>query len=180
MLATSEHSWYAVRVKSNREWVTSDALRGKGYEVLLPSYRDPGIRRTAARHIERPLFPGYIFCRFDVNDRLPVMVIPGVVHIVGTGRKPEPVDPVEMTGVLTLLQSRLELSPFEYPPVGEQVQIQTGPLRGVVGTVLAHKGAERLVISVSLLQRSIAVNVDRDWVVYTPEMAICQGANRGE
>src|SRR5215469_4225786 len=143
MLSAFEYSWYAIRVKSNREWVTSNALKTKGYEVLLPSYRDGTFGRGRARYVERPLFPGYIFCNFDVNDRLPVMVVPGVVHIVGPGRKPEPVDPIEITGVLALLESRLAMSPFEYPPVGEQVQVQTGPLRGVVGTVLAHKGAER-------------------------------------
>jgi transcription antitermination factor NusG len=103
----------------------------------------------------------------DINNRLPALIIPGVLHIVGVGRKPEPIDPSEMADVMTLLESKLNVTPFDYPPVGERVRIYRGPLRGVTGTVLGHKGSEKLVVSVSLLQRAIAVNVDRQWVMST-------------
>ena len=172
MVFRSEHLWYAIRVKSNREKITSAALEGKNYEVLVPSYCERRARGTAIRSVELPLFAGYIFCRFDVNERLPVLTVPGVVHIVGTGRTPQPVDPIEMAGVRALLESRLEVSPFTYPPIGERVQVHEGPLRGVQGTVIAHKGSEKLVVSVSLLQRSVAVDVDRQWIVPAEHQAL--------
>ena len=162
MAPEEERPWYAIRVKSNRERVAAEGLKSKDYEVLFPAYEEPRSRRTRPAQI--PLFPGYIFCRLDVNNRLPVLTVSGVVHIVGNGRVPEPVDPVEIAGVRALLDSRLSVSPFQFPPVGHRVQIEAGPLRGVEGTVLAHRDTAKLVVSVSLLQRSIAVDVERDWL----------------
>ena len=167
MFTVSDSSWYAIRVKSNRERVTSDALRGRDYEVVLPLYRECRMRGYDTRTVERPLFPGYVFCRMDINQRLPALVVPGVLHIVGVGRRPVPIDPSEIAGVITLLESKMNVTPFEFPPIGERVCIHTGPLRGVSGTVLGHRGEEKLVVSISLLQRSIAVDVDRQWIMST-------------
>jgi transcription antitermination factor NusG len=164
MFASEARSWYAIRVKSNREKITAEALKGKEYEVLLPCYKECRRRGSSARTVELPLFPGYIFCRLDAQDRLPVLMVSGVVHIVGSGRTPEPIDPAEMEGVFALLRSELPLSPAAYPPIGERVQIQKGPLRGVDGLVIAHKNSKKLVVSVSLLQRSMAVDVDYNWI----------------
>jgi transcription antitermination factor NusG len=155
--------WYAIRVKSNRERVTADALRGKDLEVLLPAYRQP--RPNGKAPLEVPLFPGYLFSRFDVRNRLPVLTVPGVVQIVGLGNVPLPIDPVEIAGVRALIQSPLRVMPFPFPPVGRNIEIRTGPLRGVQGVILAHQGEDRMVVSVTLLQRSIAVAVERDWVI---------------
>jgi transcription antitermination factor NusG len=155
--------WYAVRVKSNRERVTAQALAGKGFSVCLPVYREP--RRTArARSLELPLFPGYIFCRFDAGNRLPVLMAPGVVHIVSCGRTPVPVEEREMAGVLAVLESGLQVSPYPALPVGQRVQLRAGPLAGVEGVLLAHKNQQRFLVSVTLLRRSIAVEVNREWV----------------
>jgi transcription antitermination factor NusG len=159
----STPEWFAIRVKSNRERVTADALRGKDLEVLLPARRED-------RGKETPLFPGYLFCRFDVQRRLPVLTVPGVVHIVGLGSVPVPIDPIEIAGVRAMIQSPLQVMPFPYPPVGRKVEIQNGPLRGIEGVILAHKGEDKMVVSVTLLQRSIAVAVERHWVTAAPEI----------
>ncbi|MBI1789599.1 MAG: hypothetical protein HYR60_18860 [Acidobacteria bacterium] len=154
--------WYAIRVKSNRERVTAQALRGKGLQVCYPVYSQPGTHSRG--ELERPLFPGYIFCSFDVSVRLPVLTVPGVVHIVSIGRIPQPVDEREMAAVLKVMQSGLRLAPYPALPVGQRVQLEHGPLAGVEGVILAHKNGERFVVSVSLLQRSVAVEVDRAWI----------------
>jgi transcription antitermination factor NusG len=161
LLSDSTPHWYAIRVKSNRERVTADALRGKDLEVLLPAHRDS---RPGKPAVEIPLFPGYLFCRFDVHVRLPVLTVPGVVHIVGLRKVPLPIDPIEIAGVQALIQSPFRVMPFPYPPVGRRVEIQEGPLRGVEGVVLAHKGEDKMVVSVTLLQRSLAVALDREWL----------------
>jgi transcription antitermination factor NusG len=167
MLTPQRNEWYAIRVKSNRERVTADALRGKGLEVLLPAHREYGWKGVLAR--EAPLFPGYLFCSFDVRHRLPVLTVPGVVHIVGFGSVPHPIDAVEMANVKALMEARLPVSRYPFPPVGHKIEIQSGPLRGIEGVILAHHGEDKLVVSVSLLQRSIAVAVEREWVTSIPQ-----------
>jgi transcription antitermination factor NusG len=165
VLSHSTPHWYAIRVKSNRERVTADALRARDLEVLLPTQLDS---RTRKPSLMTPLFPGYLFCRFDAHVRLPVLTVPGVVHIVGLGNVPLPIDPVEIAGVKAMIQSPLEVTPYPYPPLGRSVEIQAGPLRGVEGVVIAQKGEDKMVVSITLLQRSIAVALDREWVTLTP------------
>lgn len=158
------YPWFAVRVKSNREKVTAVTLRGMGYEDFLPVYRS--VRRYSARTrtIEFPLFPGYVFGRFNPNDRLPVLSIPGVLHIVGISRVPLPVDTGEIEAIRRVVTSRVFAEPWPFLGVGERVVIERGPLGGVEGIVVALKKGLRLVISVTLLQRSVAVEIDREWV----------------
>jgi transcription antitermination factor NusG len=163
LISTRALHWYAIRVKSNRERVTADSLKGKGLEVFLPEYRSQS-RKNTRRSSSLPLFAGYLFCRFDPLNRLPILMVPGVVHIVGFGKDPEPVDPEEMSRLFALTECQLELEPHPYPPVGEHIRLQNGPLRGIDGIILAHEGEDRLVVSVTLLQRSVAVQIERDWL----------------
>ena len=168
--------WYAIRVKSNREHVTAQALRGKDYEVCLPVYR--ALRPSGGHPTDVPLFGGYVFCQFDPRHRLPILTVPGVVHIVGFGNEPQPVDATEMASILSLMQTGLRLAPYPYPPVGRRVQLRAGPLRGVEGMILAHKGQNKLLVSVSLLQRTVAVDVDLSWVdqCVHPITSLAQGS----
>ena len=153
--------WFAIRVKSNREKVTHQHLAGKGYEVFLPCYRpkDDG-RRLAG---EFPLFPGYLFCRFDVNNRLPILIVPGVVHVVGFGKRPVPVDESELESVRILVKAGLPLRPDEPYTIGQAIRIQKGPLAGAEGVIIGL-GEQRLVVSISLLQRSVSVELEREWL----------------
>jgi transcription antitermination factor NusG len=155
--------WFAIRVKSNREKVAQQHLSGKGYEVFLPSYRatkDNG-RRVP---LEIPLFPGYLFCRFDVNNRLPILMVPGVVHIVGVGKRPVPVDESELESVRILVKAGLPIRPDEPYTIGQAIRIQKGPLTGAEGVIIGL-GAQRLAVSISLLQRSISVELEREWLL---------------
>jgi transcription antitermination factor NusG len=171
-----DHSpqWYAIRVKSNREGLTAKALQGKDYEVFLPVYHQCRSSPRGGRTVAVPLFAGYVFCRFDAQNRLPILTVPGVVHIVGFGNVPYPVDAGEMNRVMALTQSQLRVMPHPYLAVGQRVRLHGGPLRGIDGIILSHQGEHRLVVSISLLQRSIAVPVDRDWAspsVFLPNTA---------
>ena len=86
--------WFALRVRSNFEKVTSQILRQKGYEAFLPTYFSRNRWSDRVKTVERPLFPGYLFCRFDQADRLPILVTPGVVGVVGLGKIPVPIPDV--------------------------------------------------------------------------------------
>ena len=150
--------WFAIRVKSNRERVTSAGLSGKGYEVFLPEYTRNGNRPDRV-----PLFPGYLFSRFDVTNRLPILTVPGVVHIVSIGKTPAPVDPGELESLRVLLKTGLPVNPFEEYTVGDKVEVDVGPLSGATGIVIGQKD-QRLLVSITLLQRSVSVALPREWV----------------
>src|ERR1700745_380862 len=96
-------SWYAVQVRTRWEGSTSVLLSGKGYQTLLPTYKVKKTWSGKSREVNAPLFPGYVFCRFDAQNRLPVLVTPGVISVVGRGRVPVPVEDAEISAVQTLV-----------------------------------------------------------------------------
>lgn len=156
-------SWFALRVKPRCEKAVADALRGKGYEEFLPLHLER--RRWSDRvvAVEFPLFPGYVFCRFDVQYRLPILTTPGVLLVVSTGKTPEPVPDEEIRSLQILAASGLHLQPWPYLQVGQRVQIVAGPLAGAEGILIAQPKAHRLAVSVTLLQRSVVVDVHESW-----------------
>jgi transcription antitermination factor NusG len=168
----SEHSlsWYALCVRLGFERVASQALGNKGYEQFLPLY--PSARRWSdrAKQIHLPLFPGYLFCRLNVQERLlPVLTTPGVISILGSGPVPSAVPEIEISAIQAVVRSGLSAQPVPYFAGGAKVLIERGPLKGLEGIVLGTKNSNaekqcRLVVSVSLLQRSIAVEIQREWV----------------
>jgi len=154
-------SWFALRLRSNYERVTGEHLRDRGYEEFAPSYKVEKRWSDRTKQVDQFLFPGYIFCRFDPNDRLPILTVPGVVDVVGFGKSPEHIPDVEIERVRRMVESGLPVSPYPYLQVGQAVLIEQGPLAGVEGILVAEKGKTRLVVSVNLLQRSVAAQVDR-------------------
>lgn len=160
----SSHPWYALRVRSKFENVASEILRGKGYEEFLPAYVSRRRWSDRVKEISLPLFPGYLFCRFDVHNRLPVLITLGVVGVVGAGKIPVPVSDEEIAAVQTVVRSGLPAQSHPFLTVGTRVFIERGPLAGVEGIALNVEKKYRLIVSVPLLQRSVAVEIERHWV----------------
>ena len=156
--------WFAVRVRSNCERTVLGALASKGHETFLPTYRSRRRWSDRYKEIDAPLFPGYTFCRFDPARRLPVLTTPGVVSIVGTSAGPVAIDEREIDSVRAMVSSGLIVGPWPFLREGEFVAVESGPLQGVEGVITSVKDQYRLVVSISLLQRSIAVEIDRAWV----------------
>ena len=156
-------SWYALRIQCRLSSLASATLRGKGYEEFLPLYHARRRWSDRVKQVELPLFPGYLFCQFDVNDRLPILTTPGVIGIVGAGKLPIPVDIEEIEAVRAILRSGLAAQPWPLLRVGSKVYIERGPLAGLEGIITNTDKVYRLVVSVSLLQRSVAVEIDREW-----------------
>ncbi|HTY61353.1 MAG TPA: UpxY family transcription antiterminator [Acidobacteriota bacterium] len=157
--------WYALQVRPRFEKQIATTLLSKGYEGFLPLYRHRSRWSDRIKEVELPLFSGYMFCRFDVNKRLPILVTPGVIQVVGIGKTPHPVDDEEIVALQAIVISGLQTEPRSYLTVGRKVRIEIGPLAGVEGIVTTLKGANRLVVSVSLLQRSVSVEIDESWVL---------------
>jgi transcription antitermination factor NusG len=178
MNSSSQIAWYVVAVRPNRERAISLVLREKGYEIFLPVYRVQHKWSDRVKEIEVPLFAGYIFCRFDPRQRLPILQVPGVVSILGfPGAGPVPVDETEIEALRTLLGSDLAVGPWPFLRAGNFVTVERGPLVGVEGIVVEVKSKCRLVVSVSLLQRSVYAEIDRGWVV---PHEFCQHAPAGQ
>ena len=156
-------SWYALQIQSKLGSIASATLCGKGYEAYLPLYRC--VRRWSGRvkQLDLPLFPGYLFCRFYVRHRLPILTTPGVISIVGVGKTPAPIDDEEIEAIRAVLRSGLTALPWPFLRVGSRVYVERGPLAGVEGIVTNTDKVYRLIVSVSLLQRSVAVEIDREW-----------------
>jgi transcription antitermination factor NusG len=164
--------WYALYIRTRFEKVVARNLRGKGYEEFLPLYRCTSRWSDRLKQIELPLFPGYVFCRFNPFDRLPVLTIPGVKGIVGFGKDFIPVDEGELNAIRGVLRNGTHCEPWPFLQVGQRVRVEYGAFAGTEGFVLMFKNTYRLVISINLLQRSVAVEIDRDCLKPLTQSAI--------
>jgi transcription termination/antitermination protein NusG len=149
--------WFAIRTRSKFEKAVAKALTGKGYEILLPTSRQPRLWAGRRHIVELPLFPGYAFCRFHRDYRLPILQTPGVVEVVGNGATP--VEPHEIEHLRTVIVSGLPC--FPSPMIkGDVVRVAKGPLRGVEGVFIREAGGCHVVVAVTLLQRGVFLEVE--------------------
>ena len=139
-------------------------LSGKDYQTFLPTYKTKRRWCGKLREIDAPLFPGYVFCHFDAQNRLPILVTPGVIGVVRRGRVPLPVDDGEISAIQKVVSSGLRAEPWPYLELGQKIRIETDALEGLEGILINFKGNHRIVVSVSLLRRSVALEIDRSCV----------------
>ena len=156
--------WFALRLRSKYERVTAAHLRQRGFEEYAPCYKVQKRWSDRTKSMDQFLFPGYVFCRFDPNDRLRIITAPGVVDVVGFGKSPQRIPDAEIERVRRMVESGVPISPYPYVEVGQAVLIERGPLSGVEGILVEIKGKTRLVVSVNLLRRSVSAEVDRQSV----------------
>jgi len=163
-IAPGISKWYALQVRSRWEASTASVLTGKGYQTLVPTYKIRKSWSGKPKEITAPLFPGYVLCQFDVHDRLPVLITAGVVSVVGRGKTPVPVDDTEISAIQTLVASGCRAEPWPFLEIGQRVRIERDALQGTEGILIQFKGNHRIVLSVSLLRRSVALEIDRSCV----------------
>jgi transcription antitermination factor NusG len=157
-------AWYAIRVRSNFEHATARFLDSHEYQVFVPTYRERREWSDRVKEIDAPLFSGYVFCRMDIHCRQMVVRAPGFLNIVSAGSEFLPVEESQIEAVRKIVNSPVFRTPWPYLAVGEKVVISRGPLAGVEGILVEKKNEHRLIVSVHLLQRSIAAEVSLDWV----------------
>jgi transcription antitermination factor NusG len=155
--------WYALHVRSRHEKSVATQLESKQKNVYLPLYQAKHRWADRWKMVNLPLFPGYVFCNFDPAERSDVLTTSGVIDIVRNGNEPAAVPASEIEAVRIVASSALPLEPYPTLVTGLPVIMQTGPLHGIVGTLVEVRNACRLVVSVELLKRSVLVEIDREW-----------------
>lgn len=158
--------WFAVQVWSGREHLSARHLTQRGYEVFLPRYRERRRWSDRVRVVERSLFAGYVFCRLAPEVLGKIVTAPGVIRIVGDAARPLPIPAHEIDAIQRIVATQLPAEPSPLPQVGQHVRIELGPLRGIEGVVMVVKNQQRLVVSVSLLQRAVSIEVDPSWLSF--------------
>ena len=156
--------WFALAVKPRFDLAVARTLELKGYETFLPLYRKRRRDRTGSHDSELPLFPGFVCCRFDVHERVPILTTPGVVQILGAGMTPSALDEAEVSSLQTAIRAQLPIEPFPFLQGGQRVRIEGGAFAGIEGIVMGFKEKLRLVLSITLLQKSVLLEIGRDQV----------------
>ena len=162
MDGTVEHlGWYAIQVASKKEKLVTSVLTEKGYQCYLPLYPKRVVWSDRIKVTSVPLFGGYVFSRFDVRHRLPILVTPNVLSVVGNGKVPVAIPERDLDTIRIALQNGLAVEPHDRLEEGDIVRVTKGPLTGIEGSFIQYRGGCRLILSVPLIQRSVAVEIDR-------------------
>src|SRR5262245_33035789 len=153
--------WFAIWTRSRPEQVVREQLEQKHVEAFLPTLPRWSRWKDRKKKIDWPLFPGYCFARFDPDDALPVLKVPGVVSIVSFEGRPAPIPDYELESIRLLVGSELQFDPCPLIHEGMMVEVVQGPLKGVVGRLLRKDARHaRLVLSVDLIGQAVSVEVD--------------------
>jgi transcription antitermination factor NusG len=154
--------WFAVTVRPQHEVAVRSGLEAKELSTYLPTYRTTQRWSDRLKRIDRPLFPGYVFCQFEFGDRVRVLRTPGVRSIVSFGNQMIPVHRNDLEQIERMLESPYPLEPWPYLQVGERIKIAGGPLAGITGFFERRESGGRFVVSIEMLQRSIAVHLEAE------------------
>jgi transcription antitermination factor NusG len=158
--AAGAPNWYALFTRHQHEKSVAFALSNKSHEVYLPLYRSVRRWQDRAKPIWLPLFPCYVFIREGMDRQLQILTTPGIIHIVGWGGNPAIVPQSQLDAVRQIIESCLIVETHPYLQCGDRVRVKTGPLMGLEGILTRKKGVARLVVSMEMLGRSAAVEID--------------------
>jgi transcription antitermination factor NusG len=162
---TSDAFWYAACTASRHEKSVAEHLRQRDVECFLPLYETIHRWNNGRHRVQLPLFPGYIFVRMALRDKLRVLQVPGLAHLVSFSGVPAVLPRTEIESLRNALKSGVMAEPHNYLTVGSRVEIRRGPLQGMQGILLRHQAQYRVVISVEMIMQSIAVEVAAEDVV---------------
>jgi transcriptional antiterminator RfaH len=170
--------WFAIQTRPRCEKHVATQLESKGYEVFLPTYRARRRWSDRTKIVVLPLFDSYVFCRLDLGRSARVITTQGVVRFVGIAGEPAAIDDQEIAALQQIVAAAVDVEPWSYLQVGQRVCIMDGALSGIEGILESARGRDRLIVSVTLLQRAVAVEVDRESVVPVDQESIAWVAAR--
>lgn len=157
-------TWYAAHTRHQHEKLVARMLANKGFEVFLPLYTEIRQWRDRKKKMELPLFSCYVFLRGDLDRRLAILTTPGVHGMVCSAGKLAGIPEEEIQAVRSVVENRIKAEPFPFLKCGDLVRVKSGALRGLEGFLVRKKGQTRLIISVTLLERSVSAEVNASTV----------------
>lgn len=152
--------WYAACTRSRHEKVVANQLRERAVQCFLPLYQTLRQWKNGRFQVSLPLFPGYLFVRIAMSERLKVLQVPGVVRLIGFNGVATPLPQSEIDTIGEALRKGVAAEPYPYLKVGQFVRVVGGPMSGLQGILLRRKGRLRVVVSVDLIMRSVAMDID--------------------
>ena len=172
MDAAEHFGWYAIQVAAKKEKLVASVLTEKGYECFLPLYPKRTTWSDRIKVTSVPLFRGYVFSRFDVRFRLPILVTLSVQDVVGNGKIPAAIPERDLDAIRIVLQNGVPIEPCDCLQAGDVVRVTKGPLAGIEGSFIQYRGSSRLILSVPLIQRSVAVEIDRLYIEPVQKLSV--------
>lgn len=157
---STESLWYALRVRTKCEKVVAGGLRQREIFNFLPIYQTRTQWSDRVKTNSLPLFPGYVFAKLDAHQLHRLYPVPGFMYVVGRGSVPEPLNESDIDAVKCLVSKGIGVGPWPFCAAGQLVDVIRGPLSGLQGVYLRAKGKDRLVISIPMLQRSVATEIE--------------------
>jgi len=164
--------WYALAVKPRHEKSVHRILETKQHEAFLPLYVKKHRYARREKSFQLPWFPGYVFCRFNLASCLPVVTTPGVIRVLGGHGKPTPIDESEVASLKLAVDAQTPIEPWPFLQAGQRIRIIKGALAGMEGSLIHVKQEPRIVLSVTMLQRSVLLELDRDMVAQSVGTAV--------
>jgi transcription antitermination factor NusG len=153
-------SWYALYTKHQHEKTVARNLLSKGFETFLPLYATARSWKDRAKILYVPLFPCYVFLKADLGRRLDIITTPGIHTLVSNGGQPVAISAAEIEGVRQVVGSGVRVEPYPFLKCGDWVRVRCGPLAGIEGILVRNKNIYRLVLSVEMLGKAAAVEID--------------------
>jgi transcription antitermination factor NusG len=154
------HAWYALYTRHQHEKLIATTLTNKGFQVFLPLYLVGHRWKDRTKQLSLPLFPTYVFLLSCMARRLDVLKTPGVYHFVGFGGMPSAIPEEEIDALRRTVATASGIEPHPFLKCGDRVRVKSGALAGVEGILIRKKNLFRLVLSVELLSRAVAFEID--------------------
>jgi transcription antitermination factor NusG len=159
--------WYGIHTRHQHEMSVASILANKGFKVFYPTYESVRKWKDRNKKLSLPLFPGYLFLANDVEKKLLIVSTPGVCAILSFAGEPALIPSVEIEALRRSIDCRCKLTPHPFLNTGDRLRIKSGPLAGTEGILTRKKDIYRLVLSVEMLGRSAAVEIDASIVERT-------------
>ena len=152
--------WYALYTRHQHEKTVADILSAKGFQVFLPLYPVAHQWKDRVKRLSLPLFPCYVFIRASLDLRIPILMTPGVHAFVGVEGRSVRIPDIEIDAVHRTIDNLLHVEPYPFLRAGDWVRVKSGPLEGIEGILVRKTNKFRLILSVEMLKKSVAVEVD--------------------
>jgi transcription antitermination factor NusG len=164
--------WYVAYTYPRHEKAVADQLSHKSVETFLPTYTEMSIWKDRRVKLEKPLFPSYVFARVNPSERPTVLETQSVIRLVSFQGAPAPVEDSEIEAIRLCIEHKIPVLPYQLTKVGDRVRVRRGPFEGVEGIVVRHNNSCKLVVTISLIHQSVALEIAAELLEHVPASSV--------